>query len=722
MRLVLLLLLAVPLLGQSEICRFPAGDPVDPFRRWLTSQELTCVAATPRTEIPAGSWNVFTRSNTELSTPILVQGATTVDTTTLRNGPSATLNVQLPEGHNAVVYVPRRAIAFPVSGTRTSVPAGEPLWLLVLEKRTIASIVPISAIEPRTERAIDARTGGLTPSLLAWLRVAEEDREALRNASGVTSPRVRMTAGGATREADSLPAPAFLDGAFALVRGVSTGAAELEIAGSGWLPHRASVTVAPRNVTVVTAPLLVRPAASLLVSFSTGEDVVALERSLGSCDPSKDKPLLFEITVFSCPDPEPGEAIDPNACKLIRKETFGAEVPYGTFTVDDVAPDDYRAVMHFGKLPPVSAMVTVQALQQLPVRLSATYMGLYGSLTHGGEPLDDDATISFPGGGVGFGSKETGEYHAVLLDHIIEPDALLQIATCDRKLRAPILTDQFLKPFTRFDIDVPDNSITVNVTDTFTRMRLREAKLRYVVLSRFRRPLLVVPDVPFVDEAPGRFVIKAVPERRIELTVTHAGYQKYVESFMISKSEHKTIDVQLVPLRGTRGRIVSPVPFVEGTVTWHSPSGRGGETVELGPDGTFVYEHTHEVGEIMTVVSRSHPLWIWRMPDLAPRQTLELRFPDAPARTFDVTIEGVDDRELTPLGMSIGDLLVPAGALFQHQHLRDSQISIRGNRSAAFRDILETGPIEIFAGPPDSPRKRLMPGVTKVVVSLGSGK
>jgi hypothetical protein len=357
-------------------------------------------------------------------------------------------------------------------------------------------------------------------------------------------------------------------------------------------------------------------------------------------------------------------------------------------------------------------------LQQRPVRLSATYMSLYGSLTHGGEPLDDDANILFPGGGVGFGSKETGEYHAVLLDHIIEPDALLYVATCRNELRAAVLTDEFVKPFTRFDIDVPDNSITVNVTDTFTQMTLREAKLRYVVRSKRGYQVLITRDLSPEDPMGGRFVIKAVPERRIELTVTHAGYQRYaVPPFTMSKSEHKTIDVQLVPLRGTRGRIVSPVPFDEGTVTWHSPSGRGGETVELAPDGTFVYEHTHQPGEVMTVVSRSHPLWAWRMPDLAPRQTIEVRFPDATARTFDVTIEGADGAAMTPIGMSIGDLLVPAGALFQHQRLRGSQMSIRGNGSATFRDILETGPIEVFAGAPASPRKRLMPGATEVVVT-----
>ena len=721
MRLVLLLLLAVPLLGQSEICRFPAGDPIDPFRRWLSSQELTCVAATPRIEIPAGLWNVFARSSTDLSTPIFVQGGTTLDATTLQNGPAATLNVQLPEGHSGVVYVPRRAIAFPVTGARTIVPAGEPLWLLVLEKRTIVSIVPISAIEAGTERAVNARTGGLASSLLGSLRVAEEDREPLRKAGGgMLSPKVRATADGPSYEADPLPAPAFLDGAFVLVRGVPAGNAELEIAGRGWLAHRTSVTVGSRNVTAVTAPLLVRPAASLLVSFSTGVDVVALDRSLGSCDPSKDKPPVFDISVLACPDPKPGKDLDPEACRLIRQQSFGAEIPYGSFAVDDVAPGTYRAVMHFGKLPPVSSMVSVQALQQSPVRLSATYSTVYGSLTLGDEPTGQDATIAFPGGGVGFASKETGEYRAVLLDHYIESDARLDITACEGDLNAFVLTDRHVTPFSRFDIDIPDNSISVHVTDTFTRMALRQATLKYVVLSQRGRPLITetVTSDPLM---PSRFVMEHVPERRIELTVSHGGYEKYrVERFTMTKSDHKTIEVQMVPLRGSRGRIVSPMPFDEGTVNWQSASGRGGETVDLAPDGTFFYERTHEPGEIMTIVSRSHPLWVLRMPALAPRQSLELRFPDAPVRELTVRLEGADARVMTPIGLAVGDLVVPSGALLAHQRLRGSSASILGDRRSflPFRDILETGPIEVFAGPPDAPRKRLTPGITELVLSL----
>lgn len=723
MRLVLLSFLAIPLFAQGEVCRFRAGDDVDPFRRWLASQDVTCVAASSATEVPAGLWNVFRRNDRAVSSPMLVHGATTVDVGPLTLVPAATLALQLPDAHSAVVYLPRRVIAFPATA-RTQVPAGEELWLFVLDKsRHITSIVPIPAIEAATERSVDARMGGLTPSLLGWLRVAESDLAALRNATDVSSPQVRATFGGPARDADPLPPPALLDGAFFLVRGVSAGSAELDIGGRGWLPHRARATVGSRVITTVPNPLLVRPAASLLVSFSTGHEVADLDRSLGSCDPSKDRPAVFEISVFACAEPKRADdPIDPKSCGLIRQEMFGLEVPYGSFAVDDVAPGLYRAEMRFGKLPPVSAMVTAVALQQRQVRLFGGYMTLYGSLTHGGEPLGRDATIAFPLNGVGFGSKETGEYRAVLLDEtVIETDTRLDVATCESGLSAFVLWDQRAKPFSRFDIDIPDNSITINVTDTFTQMTLREATVRYEVMSKLvpRRPV-VTRTLTAEDGERGHFVIKAVPEREIHLTVSHGGYVKYpVVPFTMSKSEHKVIDVQLMPLRGIRGRIHSPVPFDEGMVSWHRPSGRG-ETVELAPDGTFAYESAHEAGEIMTVVSRSHPLWVFRMPAIGPKQTLDLRFPDAPVREFDVKMKGIDARTATSVGIAIGDLVVPSGALYHHQRLRDAEAYIHGNRSETFREILETGPIEVFTGKEDSPRQRLVPGVTELVFPASS--
>lgn len=718
MRFAFLLCLAVPLFAQSEICRFRAGDAVNPFQRWLASQQVTCEDATKA--VPPGRWNVFVRGTNALSSPVFVEG--TFDPSSLPTAPAATIALQLPDGHGGVVYVPRRAIAFPVTGARVQVPAGEELWLIVLEKsRVIVSIVPIPAIEAGAERAVDARSGGVSSSILGWLQVAEGDRAAIRNSGDVQSPTVYVMSAGPAREADPLPWPAFLDGAFVLVRGVSAGNAELEIAGRGWLPHRTRAKVESRVITIAKEPLLVRPAASLIVNWSGDDgDLLALDRSLGSCDSSKDKPPLFEISVSACAKPKhPDDPVDPTTCRLVRQETFGPEVPYGSFAVDDIPPGIYRVEMSFGRVPPVSTMVSAVAMQQRSVRIRAIYLTMYGSLTRGGEPLEHDATIAFPGDGAGFASQETGEYRAVLKQGV-ETDDQINVTECEGGLRTLVLADQPGGAHSRFDIDIPDNTLAINVTDTFTQMSLPAASLRYVVLSKNfpKRPVItrvLTPD----EHAHGRFVLKAVPEREIHLTVSHGGYEKYiVKPFTMPKSEKKTIDVQMVPLRGSRGRIVSPVPFDDGSLGWYTQEGKGIEQVDLGPDGTFVYERSHEPGETMVVVSRSHPLWIFRAPAVDPRQTLEVRFPDAPIREFEVTILGADTRTVTPVGIVVGGMMIPSGALDHHQTLRERRMHIRGSGSMMFRDFAETGPIDVFAGALDSPRKRLTSGVTELVFEL----
>src|SRR5204862_675900 len=100
-----------------------------------------------------------------------------------------------------------------------------------------------------------------------------------------------------------------------------------------------------------------------------------------------------------------------------------------------------------------------------------------------GAPRGDDAGNEFPHGGVGFAPRETGEYRGVLKDGF-ESDAKIDIATCSGK-RALVLTDRGIAifgnpervPRTRFDIDIPDNTLTINVVDTFTRMPLSAATL-----------------------------------------------------------------------------------------------------------------------------------------------------------------------------------------------------------------------------------------------------
>jgi hypothetical protein len=722
--------------ANGEVCRFLARDRENPVRRWLHSQAVTCVAAGSAMTFPAGMWNVFGKVEGKwLSEPVLVEGSKAPPTLELTLGPAATLTPVVPAGKTAVFYAPRLGIAFPYVETmqRVTVPASVDLWAIVLEKSQPLSITSIPAVDPGTERAVDIQgsTGG--PFVLGWLQVPEADRAALSKAQGVSSPRVRFTSGGSARDSDPLPPLAQLNGAFVLVRGVPAADGELDVAGRGWIPYRSRVKVDTHNVTVANSALVARAAASLFVSWGKGSDLMALDRELGSCGGGEGPAPRLAVSVAACA----GE--DDESCRVIHQETFDPEMPFGTFMVDDIPPGNYRAEMHFGKLPPIREDVKVLPLQQKRVDLYAQYETLYGGLTLGGSPLDEDANLKFPGDGVGFASHQSGEYRAVLLD-MFDTDARIDVAACRGAFRAFALASRPSRRNARFDVDIPDNALEINVTDTFTRAPLDGATVRYSIMST---PL---PRHPVVtgelkthgeDGRQGRVVMKYVPEREVQLEVSQAGYQKQtIKPFTMPRRDIKTLDVELVPLHGFSGRIISPIPFDRGAVYWFSASGATTEHADLEPDGTFVYSGMHGPDETLAVISLSHPLWVARAPAMERHETFEVRFPAIAAREFDIRIPDVDRETSTYIGIYVGALRVPYAALRLHQSLRDLPSLVRGNATLHIRDLGETGPIDIVLGPtsadvppragiPDplalpqfatAPRKRLIPGVPMITL------
>jgi hypothetical protein len=722
---------------EGEICRFAAGDRDNPFQRWLLAADLTCVRASEPVTFPSGLWNVFARAGESAvsSAPLLVDGDAAPATLSLSLDPAATVSALLAAGQRGVVYAPRRAVAYPITQPRVIVPAGEELWLFVLEKTTPIALLPIAAIEVATTRTVDARSGGPS-SVVGWLEVPEGERAALRDVRGVDPPDIRASSGGQTRTADPLPPFERLHGAFVRIRDVAAGDTELEIAGRGWIPHRRRAKVAA-SLSMAGGSLLVRGASTLVVNWSTAENLRALDDSVGSCGTSEKLPQ-FTIAISACSPGRPGEPLDTSSCSVVREGVLPHDVTFGALTVEDVAPGTYRAELRYGKLPPASGVVTVAAFQQRPLRVHAMYYTLYGGVTLGGQPLGEDAVLEFPGG-IGFASAESGEYRAVLRSAILGSDAQITVAACDGSPRAVVLSDRLLRSNTRFDIDIPANELLITVSDTFTRMPLTGAAVRFNVMSRsLPRRVVLARTLATADDDAGqsRLVIEFVPEREIHLSISHPGYQKQdIEPFSMTKSEKKTLDVQLVPLRGNRGKILSQRPFENGAVYWYSAGGAETERAELAPDGTFIHANWHGPDETMTVVSQSHPIWTSMTPNLERRQTLEVRFPDAPVREVEVSVRKGDPRDMRHVGVSVGSLRIPQPALRQHLFLRGLPPTIRGAGPMRIRDIAETGPIDILLGPTvaelsaraagmdlfalpqfaESPRQRLKPGATTVV-------
>lgn len=707
----------------SEICRFRALDAENPFRRWLASQEVTCVAAGAPVEFPPGLWNVFVREAGRVSTePFLVDGDAEPASIAPPLVAAAFVTPLLPQGHTAVIYIPRRASALPVDGARVVVPADEPLWLFVLDQSSPVALIPIAPIAAGKEASVDARSGG-PAAVIGWLQVPQPDRTAVAAVSGVSNPTIHA----GSRDADLLPSPLLLHGAFFRIRDVEPGAAEVRVDGRGWVPDRRVVRVQP-GLTVAAAPLRLRATGTLAVHWNTHQDLVALDRSVGACK-DDDAPRLT-IVVSKCPS---AQRIDEADCAEVREEQV--DVLFGSTTFDDVVPGTYRAEMRFGKLPPASGWTSVGPLKVADLRMFAHYDTVYGSVTRGGEPLGEDVRIRFPGG-VGYAVADSEDYAAVFRPPPIGPEARIDVVACDGSPRNVVLTDAPMRPRTRFNIDIPANELVVHVNDTFTREALPGATVKFDAISVLRPPRVVFSTTGTANEQ-GDAAWTGVPVRTLHLTVTHAGYEKRViDSFTMEKSGTRTVDVQLVPLRGTQGKIVSDRPFAGAVAVWFSPAGSETERADVAADGTFVYANQHTADETMAVVSASHPLWVFRSPATGGREGLSVRFPDAPVAAFDVWRDAVvPPNEARHVGVIIGGVRVPQPVLAQHQTLRRESSLLRGRGPLTFRDLLATGPIDVLLGPTDpevatraraldlfalpqfaaAPRQRVEPGATDVV-------
>jgi hypothetical protein len=288
-------------------------------------------------------------------------------------------------------------------------------------------------------------------------------------------------------------------------------------------------------------------------------------------------------------------------------------------------------------------------------------------------------------------------------------DAKIDVVTCSGK-RSYVITDRGMEVFkrARFDIDIPDNTLTVTVVDTFTNMPLPQATLKYVVMSLRvpRHPVLTLDagQSNAGDESgkrvAGQFVIIGVPERELRLTVSCTGYKKKeIDPFSMTKSENKKIDVDLVPLGGSEAKVISSRPFVNGVIFWHSSAGVETERADLGPDGTFHFEKNHYRDETMTVVSQSHPLWILRAPTVEKATPLQVRFPEnAPQREAEVTIHNMPARTVMQIGVAIGGLRVPQPALLQHLALRGLAPLVSPGITLLVPALAESGPIDILRG------------------------
>lgn len=732
----------------GEVCRFAAGDRDDPFKRWLESDRVVCVAAGPNVTFPPGLWNVFARIDGQaIGAPRLLEGSRAPSQLTFSLERAGAIVDAAPPGVRAAFYVPRLAYAIPAEA-RTTVPAGEELWLFLIPRESaqdlenpnrkivVKSLLSVPAVGAATTRSADARPRA-TSEVIGWLRVPPEFRTTVRKlretarAEGVVGKDFVL-------EADPLPEPARLHGAFVRVRGLPAGSFALGVGGKGWLSDARGGTVEDA-VTIVPAALDVRPAGSLFVNWSRVRSLHQLNDAIGVCSRDRKRPQL-EIALSRCAAPTGDELVDSTTCRIVNRTAADALQPHGSYALNDLAPGFYQAEMRFGNLPPVSGTATVVAHEQRNVYVRADYEQIAGDLTKGGKAIAEPATLTFEGSnGIGASLRLLPNWalqpprppragpsdkpdpearrrayenfytviqvgYQAVVKTLPQTDSKIEVMACDGDPRVTILADAVAKPGERFNLVIPDNEIRFRVIDTYTQAVLPGAAIRYTVLSKSEPHTPVLTGVVWTDrEGPseGSAKLTSLPERKTTFAVSYPGYDRQtVGPFTFKDREERTIEVQMVPARGGRSKIASDAEFVNGAVYWYSADGIQKEVVELHPDGTFFSSGSHSSNEIMAVISESHPLWVRPSPAVDSRRGVEIAFPSMQAREIDVVIADDREDEAHHVGLVIGGVRVPIAALVQHQSVRRQRSLVRPSVPLRLTAIGESGPIDVLLGPP----------------------
>jgi hypothetical protein len=701
-------------LSEGRVCLFEARSTVDPLARLTTFDSVVCHPSNA-VELPeAGNWNLFAIHDDGFVTSklrLVENGRIEGGTDTLDLVPSALLRFETPQpGERIAAYVESTGALIPAeSGAdAVQVPKRMAVFPLLLSDRGISRIGRAATLEdeartaefePPREGATDFAVG-LAPDTAAFRRIPSRNRKA---------GRVVVRTGEATMESANRAGPAFNGTeALALFRGVAEGDDRVAaVEGEGWAAEKARVGAGEA--------LRIAPTTTLTVQWSFGSNIPNLAQAAARTCPGGPEPAAagdvpeargdaVTLSIHRCPGlQKQGAASLPlTECSLVALRTLEENRLAGSARFDDVAPGTYLLRLSWLDLPPAYQTIEVERPDDTAA-IDLALATLFGRVTHGDEPF-------FGRVAVGFGAvteESTGEYVALMRapktsDRDLPPGFIQAIAlvSCDRTLFYRHVPDQSPVPNVRFDIEIPDNAVRVQVVDAESGAPIENAIVTLAALipeqkeaAHFSGEIGRTGSEGFVDTS-------MVPtNRELRICARHERYHDHcADPVSIGSRRSLDVSVRLAPADVRSGRVVGAAPFTSASIGWYSPDGRRLESTPVATDGSFQYKHAHHEGEIVVFVSSSHPLLLTRMPMLGSDQIFDLLLPASRTRTVEVTIGEAAAEKIGYATFRIGGVPVPLGAILQH-NIRQRGPYILNPGPLLMGPVFETGPLEIVFGP-----------------------
>lgn len=701
----------------GAVCFFPGGR--DSFAdQYFRSNDVRCVAADQLLTIPPGGWNVFavhpdgfvgTHPDHFLVPPHLPDK---IDRTPLSLVRAGTLDVtkareQLREGEYIGIYIhndgrPRSPATFrpiPDDATAVLVPADMPLLPFIIDGGSIAAVgepLTVSSdatvVLPPFARSSEG-THVVVELVLedAWRRRAADLRE-------TPTARLETAAGEQLQPLLPLRPREQWAGSLVIFRNVPRGKAVLRVGGTYWQRIEALLEVKHQAVHLFHPPLALAAAGALSVGWQ-GLDRASdalLQRT--RCDETPtdatpaEPPRLHLVRCGSWPPTTPAD------CVVYAEETL--EGVAGTTLFSGVAPGDYVLELQ-DQHATVSRRVTIEALTTAEQHFDLRRSVLRGRITRGGAPIK--AVVRVGDAGRAVSDAATGDYAAPIDGPIEGVTVFVQPCGADRTYRT-LGPASLGEPF---DIELPENTVHVMVTDITSGKPVGAAAVTYAIAPAADRGTTYHEKA--VTNAEGVLSLEGVSTSGfVEICADKEGYVRACHPrFQLGAREQKDVRLGLAPIQAREGRLVGPQDVQGGRIYFVTNPGIILASARIERDGRFTYELPPSLAAVHVVVfGRNIPLFASAYEAPADTQPLLLPVPAAPVRS--ITVSKLAAPAPVPFTIIIGGLTVPRVVLDQHQLARDRESRVMPGRPVTVPDVLLTGPAHVVMGPdvmpPDFPR------------------
>jgi hypothetical protein len=634
--------------ADTEVCVAPG--------RGFATQTFTC--ATGDVALPAGEWTAFARRGRDLISDAVVTNAQELRLVRATRADVAAWPVAPNESR--FVYVPRTRSALPVLET---VPAD-----------TLA--IPVTVQNGRVVSVGEATSDGRlrvtkSPSVVVPVTI---ERAPLGKSQ---PPLVTLTdAAGKVHKPVAPIASSAAGTELVFFRGVS-GGLTAKVEGERW-----KTASGPAD-----KPLTTTATSKLAVNWWLANDPSVLAREVPECtvksDFDRSQPgKRFHFILAQC--------VRGN-CSTVAERELPHDQARGVIELEGIPAGRYRMEIEYPNLPPVWKVVEVAADEVTRTDFEARWFTFFGKVTRGAKPAHVRVfgTVSDP---------ESGEYHAIL-SRGPERNGLDFLVPCDGGRQFNFVYDDPPAENTRFDIEIPSNRVPVSVFDAATGTPVAQARVTLTALQEGSDSAAHFAGIGHNSDDQGHADLGPVlTNRRLIVCADHADYlRKCTDPFRMKGIDEKAIRLDLQKADKRAGRVIVNGEIQAGGVTFFGADGTMGERLFVKPDGTFTMQRPHAAGELVAFVSRSHPLYVFAL-QRPVGETLDIRVPDGPLRSFDVIRAGTAT-EVGFFTFAMGDLIVPMQVVSDYIARRGAQPALTPGATAPVRDVVQTGPISVIFVP-----------------------